>query len=182
MHGFSLIQPILFINFNYYKFLLLKYAIIYTMLNMNYATDWTWFVLGVLLIGFELFLPTFITFCLGVSAILVGILTIVFPELSLDHALILWALLSIFTTFMWFKVLKPSRAKRTISTADIESVKGQEGIVIVSNERRADGIIRFTVPVLEHSEWPFICDKELKEGDKASIVSFENTTIVVEKL
>ena len=54
-------------------------------------------------------------------------------------------------------------------------VLGQEGIVIVSNERRADGRIRFTVPVLEHSEWPFICDEELKEGDKASILSFKNT-------
>lgn len=152
------------------------------MLDMSYATDWTWFVLGVLLIGFELFLPTFITFCLGVSAILVGIFTIIFPELSLDHALILWAILSIFTTFMWFKVLKPSRTKQSISKADIESVKGQEGIVIVSNERRSDGIIRFTVPVLEHSEWPFICEEELKEGDKASIVSFQKSTIVVEKV
>ncbi len=152
------------------------------MLNMNYASDWSWFILGVLLIGFELFLPTFITFCIGVSAILVGIIAITFPDLSLDHLLTLWAILSIFTTFMWFKVLKPNRSKKMISDIDLQSVKGQEGIVIRSNKRRSDGRIRFTVPVLEHSEWPFICEEELKEGDKASIVSFKNTTIVVEKM
>lgn len=76
---------------------------------------WHWFVLGILLILSELILPAFAALWFGIAAIMVCFLYWLFPDISLTTQIVLWIVLSVLCTLLWFKFIKPLSIDKTKS-------------------------------------------------------------------
>ena len=68
---------------------------------------WHWLVLGGLLIISEMFLTTFATLWFGIAAVIIALLSWLFP-LSQVFQIIMWLILSIGMAVIWFKFVQPS--------------------------------------------------------------------------
>jgi membrane protein implicated in regulation of membrane protease activity len=68
---------------------------------------WYWIIAGFCLIGLELIIPSFTIIWFGMGALVVGALSGFWPDFPLAVQIVLWPILSICFTAMWFKYLKP---------------------------------------------------------------------------
>ena len=64
---------------------------------------WHWWILAGLLLILELTAPAFFFLWLGIAAAAVGLIMLVFPGLSLETQLVLFAVASVAAIFMWRK-------------------------------------------------------------------------------
>lgn len=63
---------------------------------MEWAMDfWHWWVLAVVLIIAEVFLPSFIALWLGIAAAITGFILLLFPQLAVEFQLLLFAVMSV---------------------------------------------------------------------------------------
>ena len=62
---------------------------------------WHWWVLAAVLLAVETFIPGAVFLWMGISAIAVGALVLFAPELGWEVQLLIFALLSIVTFFLW---------------------------------------------------------------------------------
>jgi len=143
---------------------------------------WHWLVLGMVLIGFEIFLPSFITLWFGLGALVVAGLLVLFPDLSTSSQLVIWAILSSGFGIAWFKVLRPKMTDRTKAGIAREAIAGEVGMVIKAPSEGVRGHVRFTTPVLGDDEWEFICEGSVVTGDKVMIKEASGNTLVVSKV
>jgi len=67
---------------------------------------WQWIIAGFCLIGLELVVPSFTIIWFGAGALLVGLLTAVWPDISLSWQFLGWSVASIFFTFCWFSIFQ----------------------------------------------------------------------------
>lgn len=104
---------------------------------------WHWIVLGMLLVIAEIFIPSFTIFWFGLSALGVGALLWIIPSLSLTMQLLLWALLSIALTALWFLVIKPRMVDKTKAGLSREALLGETGQVIRVPDGERRGVVRF---------------------------------------
>lgn len=148
------------------------------MMNIEY---WHWLVLGMLLIGFEIFIPSFTVLWFGLGALVVGGLVVLVPELVMSLQLFIWAILSTVFGIVWFKVLRPKMTDRTTAGIAREAIVGEVGMVIKTPKDGARGRVRFTTPVLGDDEWTFICEEAVITGDKVQIKEASGNTLVVTK-
>jgi len=143
---------------------------------------WHWLVLGMVLIGFEIFLPSFITLWFGLGALVVAGLLALLPSLSTSSQLVIWAILSSGFGIAWFKVLRPKMTDRTKAGIAREAIAGETGMVIKAPSEGVRGHVRFTTPVLGDDEWGFICEDSVVTGDKVMIKEASGNTLVVSKV
>lgn len=143
---------------------------------------WHWLVLGILLVVFEIFLPSFTALWFGVGAVVVGILVWLFPALPLEAQVIIWVLLSIAFTVFWFKVLKPLSIDKTKAGLSREAILGQVGTVIAVPGLEHTGVVRFSMPVLGSDEWRCRSQEVLAIGDRITVIDILGNEIVVKKL
>ncbi|MEP3247340.1 MAG: NfeD family protein [Sneathiella sp.] len=64
---------------------------------INWVADldyWAWWAFGIVLIIIEIFAPTFVFLWLGISAVIVGFLTLLLPSISWEYQ---WGLFAIFS-------------------------------------------------------------------------------------
>ena len=74
-------------------------------------TSWHWLILGVILIGLEVFAPSTLLLWPGVAAIVVGLLSALIPGMNIYVELILFGMLAISSSVLWLvKFKKPSEA------------------------------------------------------------------------
>jgi len=73
----------------------------------------------------ELFIPTFAILWFGLSALVVGGLLFVFPQLALTYQLLLWSVGSILVVILWFAYLNPKRKSRTLATHGRDALIGE---------------------------------------------------------
>ena len=135
-----------------------------------------WIVLGVILMTAEVITPgTFLIF-FGVSALLVGILTLFLP-LPGTIELLLFALLSVVTLVTMRKHLKKLFSGKSQDAEGIDdSLKG----------RRAEVVERIAAPKpgkveLDGVLWSAISDEVLEPGDTVVIAEHESLTLKVER-
>lgn len=141
---------------------------------------WHWLVIGILMALLEILVPSFFMLWLGLSAALVaGVLFVV--DISFTQQLLLWIILSIATTTLWFKLISPQMRDKSFSGMAKEAVIGQVGQVITYNPDTSQGTIRFHVPILGSSEWQYISDDELKTGDRARISELSGNKLIIKK-
>lgn len=143
---------------------------------------WHWLVLGMLLIGFEIFIPSFTVLWFGLGALLVALMLLLFPGLALGWQLFIWSILSIVFAAAWFKYLRPKMTDRTKAGIAQEAIAGEVGMVIKAPSETSRGHVRFTTPILGDDEWEFICDKEVSIGDKVKIKEASGNTLMVSKV
>ncbi len=143
---------------------------------------WHWLVLGIGLIILEIFTASFTVFWFGLGALVVGILLWLFPAIGFSGQLVLWIIASVAFTVFWFKYFKPKMVDKTKAGIAREAAIGESGQVIKAPVAGGRGQVRFTTPVLGDDEWEFICEQDVRVGDRVFIKDFSGNTLVVVKL
>jgi len=142
---------------------------------------WYWLIFGMILILFELFIPSFTAFWFGLGAIAVSIFALIFPTRSLNIQLLIWAAASTFFTFLWFRYLRPNMIKRTRTGMSKERILGESGDVIRPPIKGQPGVVRFSIPILGSDEWPFVSEEHLTTGDRVVVIDISEETLIVKK-
>ena len=143
---------------------------------------WHWIVLGFLLVISEIFLGSFFILWFGASAIVVGLLMLLFPEMSLTWQILLWAVLSSVTAWAWFKYLKPLAVDKTQAGLSQEAMLGQVGQVLSPPQENVRGTLRFPAPILGNDEWQFMSEDALIIGDRVSVIDISGNSLIVKKM
>ena len=71
------------------------------MISFEQIEFWNWWVIAVFLIGIEVFAPGAIFLWMGVAAGIVGFALLLFPEMTWQIQLLLFAVLSVVSIYFW---------------------------------------------------------------------------------
>jgi membrane protein implicated in regulation of membrane protease activity len=136
---------------------------------MSINLTWLWLLIGVALCAIELILPTaFVSFAMGVSAVVVAIAAPILPHLGLQ--IVLWLTLSTACVFLSRRLMPAPHRHSKIQDATVaetltEIAAGKEGRVLY-----------------EGNSWRARCaDEKLSvlPQQKVYVVSREGTTLIV---
>ncbi len=140
---------------------------------------WHWMVMGMVLVGLEMLVPTFFLIWFGLGAILVGLITLVaVPGFAIQ--LVLWAVASLAMMGVWLKWFKIPDSNRAGQAK--EGVMGLTGLITRPVTETENGEILFQRPVLGADRWPVVADAPIAAGAKAKIVDVLGQTLKVAKL
>ncbi|MCH9852910.1 MAG: NfeD family protein [Alphaproteobacteria bacterium] len=143
---------------------------------------WHWIALGLSLMAVEIFLLSFTIFWFGIAAIIIGLLLFLFSDISLAIQIILWAVLSLVTAFLWFKYIKPLSGRRQLNDKTIAKLQGEVGNVIKGNDNDTmRGRLRFPAPIAGDDEWNFISEQKVVVGDRVQIIDVQDNCLNVKK-
>ena len=142
---------------------------------------WHWFVLGILLILSELILPAFAALWFGIAAIMVCILFWLFPMMSLTTQIVMWIVLSILCTLLWFKFIKPLSIDKTKAGLSREATIGQIGMVIQTGMEHGQIKVRFPMPLLGSDEWNCRTQDIVQVGDRVQVTDISGNNTVVQR-
>ncbi|MCH9843947.1 MAG: NfeD family protein [Alphaproteobacteria bacterium] len=143
---------------------------------------WHWIALGLLLMAVEIFLLSFTIFWFGIAAIIIGLLLFLVPAMSLAIQIILWAVLSLITAFLWFKYIKPLSGRNQLNAKTIAKLQGEIGSVIKGNDNDAmRGRLRFPAPIAGDDEWDFVSEQKAAVGDRVQIIDVQDNCLNVKK-
>lgn len=140
---------------------------------------WHWLVMGLLLIGLELVIPSFTIVWFGLGAFLVGIIVAIIPTFPLPAQILTWTIVSAALTAAWFRFFKPR--SRTFAGSSRDAVIGESGLVIKAAAPYNKGRVKFQLPLLGADEWPCMADEPLQVGDRIRVVAVEGHLLKVEK-
>jgi len=140
---------------------------------------WHWLVLGMVLAGAEIFLPSFTILWFGLGAILVGIVLYFVPAMTLTVQLWLWAVASAAFTWAWFGYFRTRSPDRTKAGLSREAILGETAQVIALPAGTRRGMLRFSTPKLGAEEWEFICDETVAVGDRVAVKDVSGNTLIV---
>ena len=147
---------------------------------MNFIFEpWHWFVLGILLILSELILPAFAALWFGIAAIVVSLIFLLFPSMSFTFQVVLWIILSIGCTILWFKFIKPLSIDKTKAWMSREATIGQTGMVIQTGLAHNEIRVRFALPVLGSDEWNCRSLSPVEVGDRVTVTDILGNDLVV---
>jgi hypothetical protein len=139
---------------------------------------WHWVVFGLLLITTEIFLGTFLMLGLGVAAMIVGAIDLLF-FLTISSKLLLWILFSVLSIMIWFKYLKDVNVDYAgQSNYSLDT----EGVVVEPIEAYGRGKVKFDTPVLGNTIWHATSKEDIPAGSRIKIVEIKGQLIVVEAL
>jgi membrane protein implicated in regulation of membrane protease activity len=139
---------------------------------------WHWLVLGMVLAGIEIFVPSFTILWFGVGALLVGA-TLYFVDLSTAWQLMLWAISSGLFTWGWFHFFRNRAPNRTMAGLSREAMLGETAQVIIAPHGDKRGTVRFATPKLGAEEWEFICEQPVAVGDRVAVQDVSGNTLIV---
>ena len=139
---------------------------------------WHWIAFGLLLFTMEIFTGTFMMLGLGLAAILIGIIDIIYP-LSLEMELLLWMALSLLSIIMWFKYMKDKSIENSgQSNYSLETLGVVEKEIIINGR----GTVRFDSPVLGNSVWSATAKENLDKNSRVKIIELKGQLIEVASL
>ncbi|MGE5471884.1 MAG: NfeD family protein [Bacteroidota bacterium] len=141
---------------------------------------WIWIVGGLALIVAELAIPAFFVIWFGLGALLVGLLTLLLPQISATAQIAVWTLASLALVVLWFKVFKQSFHRTRIGTADGEVI-GEIGLLVGAVAPFSRGKVRFQRPVLGSDEWVCLADTAIAAGERVRVVAVEGSFLKVSK-
>jgi inner membrane protein len=152
-------------------------------MNMTHfiIQPWHWLVFGMILIVFELAVPSFTIIWFGCGAVVVAGLSWFIPNLSISVQIFSWAIASIFFTAIWFLIFKPKMIDKTQAGISLEAVLGASGLVVRVPHESIRGVVKFTTPLLGAEEWQFICDETVSPGDRVTVADVSGNTLIVKK-
>lgn len=141
---------------------------------------WQWLVIGIALCVVEVFVPSFTMLWFGLGAFVVALIAAIIP-LSLTVELLIWAIATTTFAAAWFKYFKPRMRDKTKAGISREAAVGQIGTVVKLTNEQVRGNVRFAVPLLGEEDWPYLCETELKVGDRCRVKDVLGNTLLVEK-
>lgn len=139
---------------------------------------WHWWILGVLLLGLEMVVAGTFFLWMGVSAGVVGVILLLFPEFGWQNQVFVFAVLSVVTVVGWRMWSK----EHPVETADPTlNVRGAQyvGRVFSVAEPVVDGVGKAKVG---DSLWRIALagDGTLAEGTRVRVTGVEGATLLVE--
>jgi len=139
---------------------------------------WYWIVGGVILILLELVIPSFFVLWFGLGALIVGLLLLIAPGFPFAGQILLWTIVSVVMTVLWFRVFRRIKNKTRIGTAEGDII-GEIGLLTVDTAPFKRGKVRFQRPILGAEEWPCISEAEIAIGTRVKLVSIEGSFLKV---
>ena len=141
---------------------------------------WHWVVLGIVLMLLELAVPAFFLIWFGLGAVIVGLLMLVFADLSTAYQVITWTVSSMLFVWVWFKAFRPHLHKTRVGRSQGAFV-GEIGLVIRDIRPYEKGQIRFQKPILGDEVWESIADQEIKTGERVKVLAVEGNILKVSR-
>ena len=139
---------------------------------------WHWIAFGLVLLTLEIFSGTFLMLGLGVSAIIVGVIEVLFP-MTLEIQLTLWLILSVISIAWWFKYMRNNAVDEIgQSNYTLET----KGTVIKTIEPNSRGEVKFDLPVLGNTTWIATSQEKLNINTRVKIVEVKGQLIEVASL
>jgi len=139
---------------------------------------WHWLILGMVLIGLELIVPSFTIIWFGLGAVLVSIILAISPGYSPAAQILTWTVASALCTLACLRFFKP-RTNKTSAGASKGAVIGEIGLVTRAAEPHGKGVVKFQLPLLGADEWPCISGKSLEVGDRVRVIEVEGDVMRV---
>ena len=140
---------------------------------------WQWLVLGMLLMGFEIFVPSFTVLWFGVGALIVGATLLLAPTVGTVWQILLWSLASAAFTWAWFRYFRTRSPDRTKAGLSLEALLGETALVISAPAGERRGRLRFSTPKLGTDEWEFLCEETVVVGDRVAVQGVSGNTLIV---
>ena len=113
---------------------------------------WHWAVIGLLLMIFELFLPSFAALWFGAAALITSVVSWLVP-MGLLAQVMLWLGLSVLFCVLWFRLVQPRIKTRTKAGLGGAVIIGEIGMITQAVCDGGTGIVRFSVPKVGATEW-----------------------------
>ncbi len=140
------------------------------------ATYWHWWILGMVLLGIEVFVPGFFFLWLGIAAGVVGLILFFDPALSWQIQVILYALLSLASIFAWqfwlHSMLTPHTDQPTLNRRAVQYV----GRTFVLEQAIVNGRGRIRI---EGTSWS-VEGPDLPEGSVVRVITANGAVLQVE--
>lgn len=140
-----------------------------------------WIISGIVLCVLEILVPGFVICFFGVAAIITGILSYIFPNISLPWLFLIFSALSIVLTLVLRrfipKVFKGETEKAN-ANSDCDDFSHATAVVV---EEIKPGIVGGKVS-FEGSFWTARSDEEILAGEEVHVIKRENITLIVEKI
>ena len=76
------------------------------MISFEQIEFWNWWVVAVFLIGIEIFAPGAVFLWMGIAAAIVGVVLMLFPEMTWQIQMLIFAVLSLVSILVWRFVLR----------------------------------------------------------------------------
>ena len=138
-----------------------------------------WVIVGITLLLFEIFLPSFTFFWFGLGALVTaGIVWLNFG-FSVYIQILIWALFSSLITVLWFRWVSPLLKNKTNAGLSKETVIGKIGRIISYDSKKNTGLVRFTIPVLGSDEWKCASHDVVKVGNLVEVIDVNGNVFLV---
>jgi hypothetical protein len=147
------------------------------MISFEQIEFWNWWVVAVFLIGIEIFAPGAIFLWMGVAAGLVGLVLLVIPQTSWQIQLLIFAVLSVGSIYVWRFFLRdrfPSPLPRRLLNRRGASYVGRS---FTLKEPIVDGTGLLHV---DDSRWK-VEGEDLPAGTKVKVTGIDGTVLKVER-
>ncbi len=139
---------------------------------------WHWIAFGLVLLILEIFSGTFLMLGLGTSAIIVGVIEVLFP-INIEMQLTIWLIFLIVTIVWWFRYMRENRSDKTgQSNYTLET----QGVVTKAIEPNSRGEVKFDLPVLGNTLWVATSKEELPVNSRVKIIEVKGQLIEVASL
>ncbi len=147
------------------------------MISFEQIEYWNWWVIGVFLIGIEVFAPGAVFLWMGIAAGIVGAVLLIVPDLTWQLQLLLFAVLSVVSIVVWRFVMRNRKA--TPSDQPMLNKRGASyiGRSFTLKEPIVDGTGLLHV---DDSRWK-VEGEDLPVGTKVKVVGIEGTVLQVER-
>jgi len=147
------------------------------MISFEQIEFWNWWVVAVFLIGIEIFAPGAVFLWMGISAGIVGFVLMLFPEMTWQIQLLIFAVLSLLSILVWRYFLRDRfpapLPKRVLNRRGASYV----GRTFTLKDPIVDGNGLLHV---DDSRWK-VEGEDLPAGTKVKVVAIDGTVLKVER-
>lgn len=139
---------------------------------------WHWMVLGLVLLIIEVtFFGVFFILWVGLSAMVVGVLMLVMPDMGWQAQFVIWGVLSVVTMVGWYQYRKKNP---TTSDEPLLNRRGEQyvGRTFTLDEPVVNGQGHV---VVDDSRWKIEAEEDFEAGTKVKATAVDGTILKVEK-
>ena len=140
---------------------------------------WHWLSLGGAFLVLEILTMGFFFLWFGASAIIVGIILLIVPEIAWQFQWSLWGALSIIDLFAWKLVMSKKLSTGIKSDEPHLNKRGEQyvGRTFTLEEPIVNGFGKVKV---DDSTWKVECENDLASGTKIKVTALDGTVLQVE--
>lgn len=147
------------------------------MITFEQIEFWNWWIVGVFLIGIEIFAPGAVFIWMGIAAGLVGLALLLVPDMTWQIQLLIFAMLSMLSILVWHLFLRDrfprSLPHRVLNRRGASYV----GRTFTLREPITDGTGLLHV---DDSRWKIEGD-DMPAGTKVKVTAIDGTVLKVER-